>query len=170
MGFSRQEYWSGLGALLQGIFPTLGSIPSSPTFQVDSSSAEPQGKPTITIWPSNSTPEYISKRIKIGIQEVLIVNVHCSIIHNSQEMKTTHVSISIESEGEATQSSQTLSDPKDYCLPASSVHGIPRQEYQSGLPLPSQSACEWINTMWYIDTIESFSAIKNNEVLLQATM
>ena len=24
MGFSRQEYWSGLHALLQGIFPTQG--------------------------------------------------------------------------------------------------------------------------------------------------
>ena len=124
MGFSRQEYWNGLGALLQGIFPTLGSIPSSPTFQADSSPAEPQGKPTITIWPNNSTPEYISKRIKIGIQEVLIVNVHCSIIHNSQEVKTTQLSISIESESEVAQSSPTLSDPMDCCLPASSVHGI----------------------------------------------
>ena len=25
MGFSRQEYWSGLHALLQGVFPTQGS-------------------------------------------------------------------------------------------------------------------------------------------------
>ena len=25
MGFSRQEYWSGLHGLLQGIFPTQGS-------------------------------------------------------------------------------------------------------------------------------------------------
>ena len=27
MGFSRQEYWSGLPALLQGLFPTQGSNP-----------------------------------------------------------------------------------------------------------------------------------------------
>ena len=27
MGFSRQEYWSGLHSLLQGIFPTPGSKP-----------------------------------------------------------------------------------------------------------------------------------------------
>ena len=27
MGFSRQEYWSGLPFLLQGIFPTQGSNP-----------------------------------------------------------------------------------------------------------------------------------------------
>ena len=28
MGFSRQEYWSGCHALLQGIFPTQGLNPS----------------------------------------------------------------------------------------------------------------------------------------------
>ena len=31
----------------------------------------------------------------------------------------------------------TLCNPKDSCLPGSSVHGIPRQEYESGLPFPS---------------------------------
>ena len=30
MGFSRQEYWSGLPLLLQGIFPTQGSNPGFP--------------------------------------------------------------------------------------------------------------------------------------------
>ena len=30
MGFSRQEYWSGVHALLQGIFPTQGSTPGLP--------------------------------------------------------------------------------------------------------------------------------------------
>ena len=30
MGFSRQEYWSGLYALLQGIFPTKGLNPGLP--------------------------------------------------------------------------------------------------------------------------------------------
>ena len=28
MGFTKQEHWSGLHALLQGIFPTQGSNPS----------------------------------------------------------------------------------------------------------------------------------------------
>ena len=35
------------------------------------------------------------------------------------------------------QSCLTLSDPMDYSLPGSSVHGSSRQEYWSGLPLPS---------------------------------
>ena len=30
MGFSRQEYWSGVPCLLQGIFPTQGSNPGLP--------------------------------------------------------------------------------------------------------------------------------------------
>ena len=35
------------------------------------------------------------------------------------------------------QSCLTLSDPMDYSLPGSSVHGSSMQEYWSGLPLPS---------------------------------
>ena len=35
-GFSRQEYWSGLPFLLQGIFPTQGWNPSLLHWQVDS--------------------------------------------------------------------------------------------------------------------------------------
>ena len=35
------------------------------------------------------------------------------------------------------QLSLTLSDPMDYSLPGSSVHGVSRQEYWSGLPFPS---------------------------------
>ena len=36
-----------------------------------------------------------------------------------------------------TQSCPTLCDPVDCSLPGSSVHGISRQEYWSGLPFPS---------------------------------
>ena len=38
---------------------------------------------------------------------------------------------------EVAQSYRTLRDPTDCSLPGSSVHGISRQEYWSGLPLPS---------------------------------
>ena len=41
-GFSRQEYWSGLPALLQGIFPTQGIELSSPTLQMNSLPSEPR--------------------------------------------------------------------------------------------------------------------------------
>ena len=42
-----------------------------------------------------------------------------------------------ESESEISQSCLTLCDPMDCSLPGSSIHGFSRQEYWSGLPLPS---------------------------------
>ena len=41
------------------------------------------------------------------------------------------------SESEVAQSCPTLSDPMDCSLPGSSVHWFSRQEYWSGVPLPS---------------------------------
>ena len=45
--------------------------------------------------------------------------------------------IKVKSESEVTQSWWTLSDPMDCSLPGSSVYGFSRQEYWSGVPLPS---------------------------------
>ena len=45
MGFSRQEYWSGLSFLLLGDLPNQGIKPRSPTLQADSLPTEPPGKP-----------------------------------------------------------------------------------------------------------------------------
>ena len=43
----------------------------------------------------------------------------------------------VKSESEVAQSCPTLGDPMDCSLPGSSVHGFSRQEYWSGVPLPS---------------------------------
>ena len=43
----------------------------------------------------------------------------------------------VKSESEVAQSCPTLFDPMDCSLPGSSVHGFSRQEYWSGVPLPS---------------------------------
>ena len=43
----------------------------------------------------------------------------------------------VKGEREVAQSCPTLSNPMDCSLPGSSIHGIFRQEYWSGLPLPS---------------------------------
>ena len=45
MGFSRQEYWSGLPFPPPGDLPDPGIEPRSPTLQVDSLQSEPPGKP-----------------------------------------------------------------------------------------------------------------------------
>ena len=48
MGFSRQEYWSGLPCPSPGDLPKPGSKPRSPSLQANSLPAEPQRKPTHT--------------------------------------------------------------------------------------------------------------------------
>ena len=45
MKFSRQEYWNGLSCQAPGDLHNPGIKPKSPTLQVDSLPAEPQGKP-----------------------------------------------------------------------------------------------------------------------------
>ena len=46
MGFSRQEYWSGLPCLPPGDLLNPGIEPGSPTLQIDSLPSEPPGKPS----------------------------------------------------------------------------------------------------------------------------
>ena len=45
MGFSRQEYWSGLPFPSPGDLPDPGIEPSSPTLQADALTSAPPGKP-----------------------------------------------------------------------------------------------------------------------------
>ena len=50
MGFSRQEYWSGVSGVpfpSPGDLPDPGSEPGSPAFQADAVTSEPPGKPSI---------------------------------------------------------------------------------------------------------------------------
>jgi len=44
MGFSRQDYWSGLPFPSPGDLPNPGIKPRSPTLQADSLTSEPPGK------------------------------------------------------------------------------------------------------------------------------
>ena len=45
MGFSRQEYWSGLLFPSPGDLPDPGIEPTSPALQADALTSEPPGKP-----------------------------------------------------------------------------------------------------------------------------
>ena len=45
MGFSRQEYWSGLPFLSPGDLRNPGIKPGSPTLQADALLSEPAGEP-----------------------------------------------------------------------------------------------------------------------------
>ena len=50
MGFSKQEYWSGLPCPPPGDLLNLGIEPRSPTLKVDSLLSEPPGKPKIIVF------------------------------------------------------------------------------------------------------------------------
>ena len=47
MGFSRQEYWSGLPFPSPGDLPDPGIEPGSPALQADALTSEPPGKPIV---------------------------------------------------------------------------------------------------------------------------
>ena len=48
MGFSRQEYWSGLPFSSPGDLPDPGIVPESPALQAEALPSEPPGKPIHT--------------------------------------------------------------------------------------------------------------------------
>ena len=49
MGFSRQEYWSGLPFPSPGDLPDPGIEPGSPSLRADTLTSEPPGKPFATV-------------------------------------------------------------------------------------------------------------------------
>ena len=49
MGFSRQEYWSGLPFPPPGVLPNSGIEPRSPALQTDTLPSQPLGKPCISL-------------------------------------------------------------------------------------------------------------------------
>ena len=54
MGFSRQEYWSGLPFPSAGDLPNPGTEPGSPAFQADALTSEPPGKSDLLLGKVNS--------------------------------------------------------------------------------------------------------------------
>ena len=61
MGFSRQEYWSGLLFPSAGDLPRPGIEPQSPSFQADALTSEPPGKPPIPLIPEPWMQEIASQ-------------------------------------------------------------------------------------------------------------
>ena len=126
-----QEYWNGLPFPL----PDLGiesASPTSPVWQMCSLLLVPlaaaaakslQSCPTLFdpidgSPPGSPVPGILGKNTGVGCHFLL------------QCMK-------VKSESEVAQSCPTLLDPMDCSLPGSSVQGLARQEYHSGVPLPS---------------------------------
>ena len=57
MGFSRQEYWSGLPFPSPGDLPDPGIKPGSPALEADALTSEPPGKPLQLLSPHATATE-----------------------------------------------------------------------------------------------------------------
>ena len=126
MGFSRQEYWSGLPFSSTGDLPDPGIELGSPALQADALPSKPPGKPELihaaaaakliqscpTLCdpidgspPGSTIPGILQARTLVG----------CHFLLSCMEVK---------SESEVAQSCPTLSDPMDCSLLGSTIHGI----------------------------------------------
>ena len=78
MGFSRQEHWSGLHALLQGIFPTQRSNPHLLCllhWQVGSLAVTPPGKPPQMLRYPTDTESIIENILNPNVFYLKCVNI-----------------------------------------------------------------------------------------------
>ena len=69
MGFSRQEYWSGLPFL-----PPPGIEPGSPALQDDSLPLSHQGSPKIK---ETALNQHVSNKIENGLHNTTLNNIQC---------------------------------------------------------------------------------------------
>ncbi len=68
MGFSRQEYWSGLSCPPPGDLPNTGIKPKPPTLQANSLLSEPPGKTKMLQWVAYPFPRESSRpRNRTGV-------------------------------------------------------------------------------------------------------
>ena len=129
MGFSRQEYWSGLLCPPPGDLPDPGIkpvSPASPALAGDSLPSAPPGKPqkiSQLLLLSHFSRVRLCATPQMAAQQVpcpcdfpgKITGVGCHFLLQCMKVK---------SESEVAQLCQTLCDPMDCSLPGSSIHGI----------------------------------------------
>ena len=77
MGFSRQEYWSGLPFPSLGDLPDPGIEPGSPALQADSLPTEPPGKSSTCDW---HPPNHILEPKYQEVWEMSILSSRLSLI------------------------------------------------------------------------------------------
>ena len=78
MGFSRQEYWSGLSRPPPGTLPHPGVEPTSsttPALQADSLPAEPPGKPPVNYL----TIKFYIGKIILALSGILTCHLHAAV-------------------------------------------------------------------------------------------
>ena len=119
MGFSRQEYWSGLPCPPPEDLLNSGIKPRSPAFQADSLMSEPPGKPKNTGADSLSLLQGIFPTQELN-QDLL----HCRQIPYQWSYQRSLLKPYEVKGHEVAQLCPAICDPMDCSLLRSSVHGI----------------------------------------------
>ena len=155
MGFSRQEYWDELPCPLPGGLPKPGIEPRSPTLQVDSLRVELPGKPR-TYYAAVAASLQSCPTLWDPIDSSLS---GCSIPGILQARTLEWVAISFSNQCMKVKSLSCVrlfSTTWTAAYQAPPSMGFSRQEYWSGLPLPSpehtmmnpKNECEDRSSQW----------------------
>ena len=134
MGFSRQEYWSGLPFPSPGDLPDPGTEPVSPALQADALTSEPPGKPTINCKDNIRSDQSLS-RVRL-CDSVNRSTPGLPVHHQLPEFTQTHV----HQVGDAIQPSHPLSSPSPLA-PNPSQH---------------QSLFQWVNSSHEVAKVLEF--------------
>ena len=170
MGFSRQEYWSGLPFPSPGDLPNPGIEPGSPALQEDALTSEPPGKPGTEkaldkyllkegrdgwvnfSWDRNYIFKHWITSAAAAAMSLQLCPTLCDPTDSSPpgfpslgfSGKNTGVGchvlfqrVKVKSESEVTQLCPTPATPWTAAHQAPPSMGFSRQEYWSGVPLPS---------------------------------
>ena len=134
MGFSRQEYWSGLPFPFPGDIPDPGNGPGSPTLQADSLPIELQGKPVVSLELGSS------------------VQFSCSVMSDSlRPHKPQHARLPCLS---PTPGAYSNSCPSSWwCHPAISSYAIPYSCLQS---FPASGSFPWVSSSHQVAKVLEF--------------
>ena len=136
MGFSRQEYWSGLPFPSPGDLPDPGIEPRSPAFQADALTSEPPGKPLRILCKHQEISTYPALR------EHLLLLWRGLVFSGSLPCGTCCCVL-------VPQSCLTICDPMDCSLPGSSVHGIFQARILEWVAIPfSRASSQSKNGTW----------------------
>ena len=107
MGFSRQEFWSGLPHPSPGDLPDLGTEPGFPSLWANSLSSEPPRKPEKYSHTSHTTAAFILASGHLGLEMKILY--HCTLYSESERKVKVKIA----------QSCLTVCNPMD-CI----VHGV----------------------------------------------
>ena len=130
MGFSRQEYWSGLPFPSPGELPDPGIEPRSPALQADALTSEPPGKPTL------QQENRLNEKPR----------------HRNEQRPFTATR---KSESEVAQSCPTLCNAMDCSLPHFFVHGISQARVLEWVAISFPRGCSQSRDQAWVSCIAS---------------